>query len=119
MTPKIKAKSASVSVAGHFEPWRVFYPEGPTRAKELGYAAERPASIEVNGTFYRSQTPATFRKWASEVPQNLVFATALKARHFAISRRVLKEAGDSIKRFLGPASPSLASIWAPCSGNSR
>ena len=64
--------------------------------KELAYAGARLTSIEVNGTFYRTQTPATFRKWASEVPDGFVFS--LKGPRFATNRRVLKEAGDSIKR---------------------
>src|SRR6476659_8434277 len=82
-----------------FEPWRgTFYPEGLPHAKELGYAAERLTSIEVNGTFYRTQAPATYRKWASEVPDGFVFS--LKGSRFVTNRRVLKEAGDSIKRFL-------------------
>ena len=81
-----------------FAPWRgVFYPPGLPHAKELGYAGERLTSIEINGTFYRSQTPATFRKWASEVPDGFVFA--VKAPRFATNRRVLAEAGDSIARF--------------------
>ena len=55
--------------------WRgAFYPKGLPHAKELAYASERLTSIEVNGTFYRTQTPATFRKWASEVPDGFVFA---------------------------------------------
>src|SRR5882724_9505928 len=82
-----------------FEPRRgVFYPSGLPHAKELAYAGERLTSIEINGTFYRSQTPATFRKWASEVPDGFVFS--VKAPRFATNRRVLAEAGDSIKRFL-------------------
>jgi uncharacterized protein YecE (DUF72 family) len=82
-----------------FAPWRgVFYPKGLAHSKELSYAAEKLTSIEVNGTFYRSQTPATFRKWASEVPDGFVFA--LKGPRFAVNRRVLADAGDSIKRFL-------------------
>ena len=76
-----------------FEPWRgVFYPKGLPHAKELSYASERLTSIEVNGTFYRSQTPATFRKWAGEVPDGFVFS--LKGPRFATNRRVLKEAGE-------------------------
>jgi uncharacterized protein YecE (DUF72 family) len=82
-----------------YEPWRgVFYPKGLPHARELAYAAERLTSIEVNGTFYGTQKPATFRKWASEVPDDFVFA--LKGPRYAVNRRVLKEAGDSIKRFL-------------------
>ncbi len=82
-----------------YEPWRgVFYPKGLPRARELSYAAEHLTSVEINGTFYRTQTPATFRKWASEVPDGFVFS--LKGPRYAVNRRVLAEAGDSINRFL-------------------
>jgi uncharacterized protein YecE (DUF72 family) len=96
-----------------FEPWRngVFYPKGLAHTKELAYASERLTSIEVNGTFYRSQTPATFRKWASEVPPGFVFA--LKGPRFATNRRVLKEAGDSIKRFLESGVTELGDHLGP------
>ena len=82
-----------------YEPWRgVFYPKGLTHARELSYAGQHLTSIEVNGTFYSTQSPKTFRKWASEVPDDFVFA--LKGPRYAVNRRVLAEAGDSIKRFL-------------------
>jgi uncharacterized protein YecE (DUF72 family) len=95
-----------------FEPWRgSFYPKGLPHAKELSYAAERLTSIEINGTFYRTQTPATFRKWASEVPSGFKFA--LKGPRFATNRRVLKEAGDSIKRFLDSGVTELGERLGP------
>ena len=95
-----------------FEPWRgVFYPQGLPHAKELRYASERLTSIEINGTFYRSQTPATFRKWASEVPDGFVFA--VKGPRFATNRRVLKEAGDSIKWFLDSGVTELGAHLGP------
>jgi uncharacterized protein YecE (DUF72 family) len=95
-----------------FEPWRgVFYPKGLPHAKELPYASERLTSIEVNGTFYRSQTPATFRKWASEVPKGFVFS--LKGPRFAVNRRVLKEAGDSLKRFFDSGITELGDHLGP------
>ncbi len=76
-----------------YEPWRgVFYPKGLPHARELSYAAEHLTSIEINGTFYRTQTPATFRKWASEVPDGFVFS--LKGPRYAVNRRVLAEAGE-------------------------
>ena len=82
-----------------YEPWRgVFYPKGLPHARELAYAAGHLTSIEVNGTFYRTQTPVTFRKWASQVPDGFVFA--LKGPRYAVNRRELKTAGDSIKSFL-------------------
>jgi uncharacterized protein YecE (DUF72 family) len=110
---KIRTGQIHVGIGGWtYEPWRgVFYPKGLPHAKELGYASERLSSIEVNGTFYRSQTPATFRKWASEVPADFVFA--LKGPRFAVNRRVLKEAGDSIKRFLDSGVTELGGHLGP------
>jgi len=95
-----------------YEPWRgVFYPEGLPHARELAYAAAHLTSIEVNGTFYRTQTPATFRKWASEVPDDFVFS--LKGPRYAVNRRVLAEAGDSIKRFLDSGVTELGARLGP------
>jgi uncharacterized protein YecE (DUF72 family) len=95
-----------------FEPWRgVFYPKGLPHARELSYASERLTSIEINGTFYRTQTAATFRKWASEVPSGFVFA--VKGPRFAVNRRVLKEAGDSIKYFLNSGVTELGDRLGP------
>ena len=83
----------------NYEPWRgVFYPKGLAQAKELAYAASHLTSIEINSTFYGSQKPESFRKWASTVPDGFVFS--VKGPRFATNRRVLAETGDSIKRFL-------------------
>jgi uncharacterized protein YecE (DUF72 family) len=82
-----------------FEPWRgVFYPKGLPHARELEYASQHLTTIEINGTFYRTQTPATFAKWESETPKGFMFS--VKGPRYAVNRRVLAEAGDSIKRFI-------------------
>lgn len=95
-----------------YEPWRgEFYPKGLPHAKELSYAAERLTSIEVNGTFYGTMKPASFRKWASEVPDGFVFS--LKGPRFAVNRRVLSEAGDSVKRFLESGVTELGKKLGP------
>ncbi len=95
-----------------FEPWRgTFYPDKLPHAKELSYAAEHVPTIEVNGTFYRTQTPATFAKWASETPDGFVFA--LKGPRYAVNRRVLAEAGDSIKRFVDSGPLELGDKLGP------
>jgi uncharacterized protein YecE (DUF72 family) len=89
-----------VGIGGwNFEPWRgVFYPKGLPQSKELEYAASHLTSIEINATFYGSQKPESFRKWAATVPNGFVFS--VKGPRFATNRRVLAEAGESIKRFL-------------------
>jgi uncharacterized protein YecE (DUF72 family) len=94
-----KAGKIHIGIGGWtFEPWRgVFYPDKLPQRQELEYAASKLTSIEINGTFYGSQKPESFRKWKSEVPDGFVFS--LKGPRFATNRRVLAEAGDSIKRF--------------------
>ncbi len=108
-----KAGTIYLGIGGWtFEPWRgVFYPRGLPQAKELSYAAERLTSIEVNGTYYGTQNPEVFRKWASEVPDGFVFS--LKGPRFATNRRVLAEAGDSIKRFLDSGVTELRDRLGP------
>jgi uncharacterized protein YecE (DUF72 family) len=81
-----------------FAPWRgAFYPQGLPHAQELAYASTHLTSIEINGTFYRTQTPATFRKWAQETPEGFVFS--VKGPRYVTHRHALKEAGESIRRF--------------------
>ena len=58
-----------------YAPWRgVFYPEKLSQKKELAYAAEAFPTIEINGTFYSLQRPASFEKWAKETPEDFVFS---------------------------------------------
>jgi uncharacterized protein YecE (DUF72 family) len=82
-----------------FAPWRgEFYPKGLAQARELEYASRKLTTIEINGTFYGTQKPESFRKWAAETPDDFVFS--LKGPRYATHRRVLAEAGESIERFL-------------------
>lgn len=82
-----------------FEPWEgTFYPEKLAKKRQLEYASSQLKVIEVNGTYYGSQKPETFAKWASEVPEDFVFS--LKASRFTTNRKVLAEAGESIGKFL-------------------
>ncbi len=95
-----------------FEPWRgSFFPAKLPHAQELAYMAARVTAIEVNGTFYRNQTPETFRKWAAEAPAGFQFA--LKAPRYATNRRVLAEAGDSIERFFASGPHELGDKLGP------
>ncbi|CAN5377906.1 DUF72 domain-containing protein [soil metagenome] len=82
-----------------FEPWRgVFYPEKLSQKRELEYAASHLTSIEINGTYYGSQKPATFANWAKAVPENFVFS--VKASRYTTNRKVLSDGAESIDRFL-------------------
>ncbi|MFO1340145.1 MAG: DUF72 domain-containing protein [Burkholderiaceae bacterium] len=95
-----------------FEPWRDnFYPADLPQHRELEYASRRLSAIEVNGTYYSSQKPATFAKWRDETPDDFVFS--LKASRFATNRRVLAEAGPSIEMFVGSGIAELRHKLGP------
>ncbi|MGH6870876.1 MAG: DUF72 domain-containing protein [Rhizomicrobium sp.] len=96
-----------------FEPWRggVFYPKGHPKTRELEYASRAVTTIEINGTFYSTQKPASFRKWADETPEDFVFA--VKAHRLATNRKVLAEAKPSIEHFLGSGLTELGPKLGP------
>src|SRR5438128_150770 len=71
-----------------YEPWRgVFYPEGLPQSRELAHASRNVTTIEINGTFYGTQKPTSFRRWAQETPDDFIFS--LKGPRYATHRRVL------------------------------
>ncbi|MBW8753357.1 MAG: DUF72 domain-containing protein [Sphingomonadales bacterium] len=113
MTASGKAGKIHVGIGGWtFEPWRgVFYPEKWPKAKELDYAGQHLTGIEINGTFYSSQKPASFVKWREAVPGDFVFT--VKANRFCVNRRVLAEAGESIARFTGQGITELGPKLGP------
>ena len=95
-----------------FEPWRNnFYPADLPQARELEYASRKLSAIEINGTYYSSQKPATFAKWRDATPIDFMFS--LKASRFATNRRVLAEAGESIQRFVNSGITELAHKLGP------
>ena len=95
-----------------FAPWRgTFYPAGLAHSKELEYASAQLTSIEINSTFYRAQTAATFRKWAAATPEGFVFA--VKGSRFVTNRRVLAEAGESLQRFFASGVLELGDRLGP------
>lgn len=108
MAPRIR-----IGVGGWtFEPWRDnFFPAGWPHSRELEYASRKLSAIEVNGTYYSSQKPATFAKWRDETPDDFVFS--LKASRFATNRRVLAEAGESIERFVNQGIAELREKLGP------
>jgi uncharacterized protein YecE (DUF72 family) len=100
MSDDIRIGQIYIGIGGWtFEPWRgVFYPPGLAQAKELEYASRQLTSIEINGTYYGSQSPETFRKWRDATPEGFVFS--VKGSRFTTNRKVLSEAGESITRFI-------------------
>lgn len=83
-----------------YVPWRKnFYPEGLVQRRELEYASRRLSSIEINGTYYGSQKPETYARWAAETPDGFLFS--VKAPRRIVQSKLLARAGAQIEDFVG------------------
>lgn len=95
-----------------FPPWRgSFYPAGLRQAEELAYASRHVTAIEINGTFYRIQTPASFRKWRDETPDDFVFS--LKGPRYLTHRNELASAAPYMERFFASGLTELGDKLGP------
>ncbi len=95
-----------------FEPWEgTFYPDDLPKKRQLEYASQRLRTIEVNGTYYRGQTPETFAKWAAESPDGFVFA--VKGNRFVTNKKVLSDAGLSMEKFFAQGIEELGEKLGP------
>jgi uncharacterized protein YecE (DUF72 family) len=82
-----------------YAPWRRnFYPDGLVQRRELEYASRKLTAIEINGTYYGAQKPATYAKWRSETPDGFVFS--LKAPRYATEARRLAGVGKLVHDFV-------------------
>jgi uncharacterized protein YecE (DUF72 family) len=113
--PKRHAAAAKIRVGvggWTYEPWRgTFYPKDLPQKRELEHASRHLTTIEINGTYYGSQKPATYAKWRDETPDEFVFS--LKAPRFAMNRTVLAEAGGTIARFFNSGVTELKEKLGP------
>jgi uncharacterized protein YecE (DUF72 family) len=95
-----------------FEPWRgAFYPSGLRQADELGYMSRRVTAIEINATYYSTQKPDSWRRWARETPDDFVFT--VKGSRFVTNRGQLASAADSIKRYVEQGLTELGAKLGP------
>ena len=108
-----KAPRIRIGVGGWvFEGWRKsFYPDDLPQSRELEHMSRAVTAIEINGTYYGSQKPESFRRWHAETPEDFVFA--VKGPRFATNRRVLKDSAESVEKFLGSGVTELRDKLGP------
>ena len=89
-----------VGIGGwNYAPWRSrFYPAGLVQRRELEYASRQLRAIEVNGTGYAAQKPATYAKWAAQTPPGFVFS--LKAPRLITATGPLARAATGVRGFV-------------------
>ena len=89
-----------IGISGwRYAPWRgVFYPDGLAQRRELEYASARFGSIELNGSFYSLQTPASYQAWHDATPGDFVFA--VKGPRYLTHMLRLREVEKPLANFL-------------------
>jgi uncharacterized protein YecE (DUF72 family) len=95
-----------------FEPWRgTFYPSGLRQKDELSFISNELPSVEINGTYYSTFKPDSWRKWRDETPEGFVFA--VKASRYCTNRKILSEGGESFDKFLSQGLTELGDKLGP------
>src|SRR5579871_1129107 len=95
-----------------FEPWRgVFYPDTLKQKDELSYASRHLTAIEINGTYYSTFKPDSWKKWRDETPDGFVFT--VKGSRFTTNRRELASAGESLERYFAQGLNELGERLGP------
>lgn len=109
----MKTAPIRVGIGGWtYAPWRDnFYPAKWPHKRELEFASRRVTAIEINGTYYSTFKPESWAAWRDAVPDDFVFA--VKASRFCTNRKLLREAGESVERFVGQGLVELGPKLGP------
>jgi len=85
--------------------------ESGEEAGGLAYASRHVTAIEINGTFYRLQTPKSYRNWHDAAPDEFVFS--LKGPRFITHRNDLSTAAQYMERFFASGMAELGPKLGP------
>ena len=90
-----------------------------SRRTSSSFASRHLTTIEINGTFYRTQSAASFKKWRDETPDDFVFS--VKGHRAVVNSRKLAQSGEPVEWFfksgvlelgekLGPISVAVCAV---------
>ncbi|HEY0919016.1 DUF72 domain-containing protein [Devosia sp.] len=95
-----------------YAPWRgEFYPPGLPQKQELAYAGTHLGAIEINATFRALQKPQSFRNWASQTPEDFVFA--IKGPQLVTHVRRLRDVATPLANFFASGPLALGRRLGP------
>jgi len=102
-----------IGISGwRYAPWReVFYPADLPRARELQFAAQHFATVEINGSFYSLQRPEYYARWRAETPEGFVFA--VKGGRFITHMKKLRDVDVALANFFASGVLALGEKLGP------
>ena len=79
-----------------YEPWRgAFYPDDLIQDRELEFASRQLPSIELNGSFYALQKPASYAAWYDATPPGFMFS--VKGNRFITHVKRLRDIDEPFR----------------------
>lgn len=110
---KRRPARAWIGISGWAYPaWKgVFYPPGLPQRRWLEHASAVFDSIELNGTFYSLATPASYRRWVAETPDDFRFA--IKGSRFLTHAIKLRGAEQGLANFFASGVLALGPKTGP------
>ena len=102
-----------IGISGwRYPPWRgKFYPRGLVQRRELEYASRAVDSIEINGSFYSLQQPASWKRWHDATPEAFVFA--VKGPRYVTHTLRLRNTEKALANFFASGLLQLGSKLGP------
>lgn len=95
-----------------YKGWRgTFYPKKLPHKQELSYIGETFRTVEINGTFYSTQSPDSFARWRDAVPEDFLFA--VKCPRFITHIKRLRDIETPMANFLASGVLRLAEKMGP------
>ncbi len=86
-----------------YDHWRgVFYPQGLSKNRWLGFYAQHFPTVELNVTFYRLPSESAFNGWKEQTPNDFRFA--LKGPRQITHVKKLKDVADQLAVFFARTS---------------
>lgn len=92
--------------------WRgSFYPAGLPQRRELEYLSGRMPTVELNGSFYSLQRPASYQNWVAQTPPEFCFA--VKGGRFVTHLKRLREPETPLANFFASGVLALGDKLGP------
>src|SRR5205814_704321 len=87
------------------------YPKDLPQKKELWYASRQLSSIEINGSFYSLQSPASYQAWYRQTPDDFIFS--IKGGRFITHMKRLKNVQKPLANFFASGVLALKEKLVP------
>ena len=102
-----------IGISGwRYPSWRGdWYPVGLPQRRELEFSAHRLNSVEINGSFYSLQRPASYLRWYDKTPPSFLFA--VKGPRFITYMKRLTDVDGALANFFASGVLALRDKLGP------